>query len=672
MAATGSDLDRLAVNTIRTLSIDMVQKADSGHPGLPLGAAPMAYVLWSRHLKHDPSDPRWPDRDRFVLSAGHGSALLYSLLHLFGYDLTMDDVKSFRQWGSRTPGHPEAFLTPGVEATTGPLGQGTANAVGMALAERALAHRFNRAGDPIVDHHTYAIVSDGDLMEGISSEAASIAGHLRLGKLVYLYDSNDVSLDGPLSMAFSEDVAKRYEACGWHVLKVEDGDHDLDAIDRALQDAKAETARPSLIIVTTTIGFGSPNKAGTSEAHGSPLGVEEVAKTKAALGWSTTESFFVPDAARPAFAAAAERGRAAKEEWTARFDAFASADPDLAAEWRRGIANELPSGFADGLTEFPAGEKVATRKAAGVALNDLAKRVPAILGGDADLSGSTNTSIKGAASFDGATGAGRNIHFGVREHAMGAITNGMAFHAGLRPYTATFFVFSDYMRPAIRLAALNHLPVVFVFTHDSVALGEDGPTHQPVEHLMSLRVMPNLDVVRPADANEAAQAWRYALERTEGPTALVLSRQGLETLDRTVVAPASELSRGGYVLAEAVGGAPAAVVIGTGSEVGVALAAKARLEADGVPTRVVSMPCCEAFDRQDETYRRSVLPSDVPTRVAVEAGATRGWERYVGDRGAVVGLDRFGASAPGGENLTRLGVTADAVVDAVKRLHAQQ
>lgn len=669
MSEAGRTIDELCINTIRTLSIDAVQKANSGHPGLPLGAAPMAYVLWQRHLRHDPRDPHWPDRDRFVLSAGHGSMLLYVLLHLAGYDVTMDDLQSFRQWASRTPGHPEARLTPGVEATTGPLGQGTANAVGMAIAERVLAHRFNRPGHAIVDHRTYAIVSDGDLMEGVSGEAGSLAGHLKLGKLIYLYDCNHVSLDGPTSLAFStEDVAARYAAYGWHVLRVEDGDTDIEAIDAAITEAEAETARPSLILIQTTIGYGSPHKQGTSEAHGSPLGAEEVALTKQALGWDPGKFFYIPDQALAHFHNLTDRGRQLRTTWQQRFDAYAQAFPDLAAAWRQTMSAELPDGWDSDVPTWKVGEALATRQAGGKALNAIAARVPWIIGGDADLSSSTNTALKDDGSFDGRTGGGRNFHFGVREHTMGGIANGMAYHGGVRPFVATFFVFSDYMRPAVRLAALTELPVIFVWTHDSIGLGEDGPTHQPIEHLMSLRAMPHLRVVRPCDANETAEAWRWVMSYREGPVALVLSRQKLPVLDRSRADSAAGVARGAYILAEAEGGAPQAVVIATGSEVQVAVGARELLGRDGIRTRVVSMPCWETFAAQPPAYREAVLPRALRARVSVEAGATLGWERWIGDAGIAVGIDRFGASAPGEVNLRELGFTADNIARAVRTL----
>ena len=668
MEHADQSLELRSINSIRTLAIDAVQKANSGHPGLPLGAAPMAYALWQRHLRHNPRNPHWPDRDRFVLSAGHGSMLLYCLLYLTGYDLTLDDLKAFRQWGSRTPGHPEMHLTPGVEATTGPLGQGVGNAIGMAIAERALAHRFNRPGHVIVDHRTYAIVSDGDMMEGVASEASSLAGHLRLGKLIFLYDSNGVSLDGPTTLAFSrEDVGARYAAYGWQVLHVDDGDTDVDAIDAAITEAENDTTRPSMIVVRTTIGYGSPHKHGTSEAHGSPLGVEEVKLTKQALGFDPEKSFFVPDDAMAHFREAVARGAEAETAWTRRFDAYAKAEPELAAEFRRTLAGDLPEGWDRELPRFDPADAQATRQAGGKALNALAKRVPEIIGGDADLSVSTSTALKDAGSFDGQTGAGRNLHFGVREHAMGAITNGIVYHRGLRPFAATFFTFSDYMRPAVRLAALNGLPVVFVWTHDSIGLGEDGPTHQPIEHLMSLRAMPNLAVVRPADANETVEAWRWALTQRTRPVALVLSRQKLPVFERGGgFGQARELMRGAYVLADAPGGTPDVILIATGSEVALAVTARDELARSGVGARVVSMPCWEAFLEQDNAYRDDVLPPAVAARVSVEAGVTFGWERWIGAHGIAIGVDRYGASAPGEIVLREYGFTAAHVADAAR------
>jgi len=665
-----TDLDRLSVNAIRALSIDQPQAANSGHPGLPLGAAPMAYVLWQRYLEHDPADPAWPDRDRFVLSGGHGSALVYSLLHLTGYDLPLEELQNFRQWGSKTPGHPESHETPGVEATSGPLGQGISNAVGMAIAERWLASRYNRGAHRIVDHWTYTIASDGDLMEGVAQEASAIAGFLQLGRLIVLYDSNRVTLDGPLSQSTREDTAKRYEAYGWHVVEVEDGDTDLEAIDAAIAEARGDTARPSLVIVDTTIGYGSPNKAGTHEAHGAPLGEEEVVRTKAALGWPhENETFFVPDDVR-AHLDAAERGHEAHAAWSERFAAWAGDHPALAAEWKAAWAGELPEGWDDELPTWEPGEKLATRVAAGDTLRAIAAKVPWLIGGDADLAESTKNTIEGAGDFDGQTGEGRNFHYGVREHGMGAISNGMAYHGGVRPFAATFFVFSDYMRPAVRLSALAGLPVVYQWTHDSIGLGEDGPTHQPVEHLASFRAMPNFTLFRPADAHEAAEAWRYAMTHAHGPTAVVCSRQKLPVLDRSGIAP-DAIRRGGYVLADADGGEPDAIVLATGSEVWKAVEARETLAGEGIAARVVSMPSWEVFEAQDETYRDEVLPPGVTARVSIEAGATLGWERWIGDRGIAIGVDRFGASAPGEVNMEKFGITPGAVVDAVRSLVRQ-
>lgn len=667
--ATAPDLDLLCINTLRTLAIDAVQKADSGHPGLPLGAAPMAYVLWQRHLKHNPSKPNWPDRDRFVLSAGHGCMLHYGLLHLTGYPLTMDDLMAFRQWGSKTPGHPEYGITPGIEATTGPLGQGHANAVGMAMAERALAQRFNRPGFTLVDHHTYALISDGDVMEGVACEAAALAGHLKLGKLICLYDANDVTLDGPASLSFSEDVAKRYESYGWHVQTVREGDTDLAGLDAAIAMAKAETARPSLIVVKTTIGFGSPNKAGKSSSHGSPLGTDEVALTKKALGWPTDKTFHVPADALTHFRAAVEKGAAAQQAWEALLLEYTKAHPELAAEWKRVMTGHLPDDWEKAIPSFKAGEATETRTAAGKTLSALALKIPELIGGDADLGGSTKTILKDMGSFDGQSGSGRNIHFGVREHAMAAIANGMAYHRGVRPFTATFFTFSDYMRPAVRLAALNHLPVIYVWTHDSVGLGEDGPTHQPIEHLMALRAMPNLYVVRPADAAEAAEAWSFALQRRDGPTALVLTRQKVPTFDRLQVAPAWSLHQGAYVLSfEPWGSTPKALLLATGSEVQLALAAQEELAKAGTPTRVVSMPCWKMFEMQTQSYQDSVLPPKVTARVSIEAGVTFGWSKWVGTQGKSIGIDHYGASAPAEVIFEKFGFTVANVVATVKSL----
>ncbi|MBI3948613.1 MAG: transketolase [Armatimonadetes bacterium] len=674
-------LDRLCTNTIRTLSIDAIQKANSGHPGLPMGAAPMAYTLWTRHLKHNPRDPQWPDRDRFVLSGGHGSMLLYSLLHLTGYDLSLEELKSFRQWGSKTPGHPEHGVAPGVETTTGPLGQGFATAVGMALAEAHLAARFNRPGHAVVDHHTYVLASDGDLMEGVAAEAASLAGHLGLGKLIVLYDSNDISLDGGIQLSFSEDVARRFEAYRWHVVTVRDG-NDVAAIDAAIRAARAETSRPSLLVIHTCIGYGSPARQGKSAAHGAPLGKEEVAATKRNLDWPEEGEFTVPEPALAHFRRAVERGERAQAEWQQRFAAWAANHPALAREWREAFSGRLPEGWDAEIPTFPASEPLATRAAGSKVLNAIAKCYPGLIGGSADLNASTATSLKGMGDFespgsaggdvDGASGGvwgptGRNIRFGVREHAMTAAANGIALHGGLRPFVATFFTFADYLKPALRLSALMEQPVVFVFTHDSIALGEDGPTHQPVEQLAMLRAVPNLVALRPADANETAEAWRVAAERLDGPTALVLTRQNTPTLDRSVYPSAEGLRRGAYVLKEAEGGAPQIVLIGSGSEVEPVLAAQAILAERGVRVRVVSMPSWELFEAQPAEYRASVLPAGVK-KLAVEALVSLGWHRYVGGDGDVIALDRFGASAPAKVLLREFGFTPENIADRALKL----
>ncbi len=664
-SSADSTLDSRCIAAIRGLAIDAIEAANSGHPGLPLGAAPMAYVLWDRHLKFDPANPDWADRDRFVLSAGHGSMLLYALLHLSGYELPIEELKNFRQWQSRTPGHPEFGHTVGVEATTGPLGQGFANAVGLAVAERFLGARHNRDEHAVVDHFTYALVGDGDLMEGLAYEAASYAGHVGLGKLVVLYDSNDISLDGPLGLSFGENVVQRFEACGWHVQRIEDGDHDLEGIDRAIAAAKAESGRPSLIEVKTTIGFGSPNKAGSSKAHGAPLGGDEVRATKLALGLDPEKSFDVADDVRDHFAKLAAKGSSVRAEWAARFEAWTRVHPDLAAAWQLGATGLLPEGWDEGLPHYTPADKLATRAAGGQVLNALADRLPWLFGGDADLSESTKTSIRSSGDFGPSSPGGRNLRYGVREHAMGSIANGIAYHGGARTYTATFFCFADYMRPAMRLAAMNGLPVVNVFTHDSIALGEDGPTHQPVEHLMSLRVIPNLDVIRPGDANETRVAWECALRRVDGPVAIVLSRQSMPTLDRTILAPASKAEQGGYVLCESTQHVPKVTLIATGSELSLALEVRERLEREEVPTRVVSMPCWELFERTEPTYQREVLRPGETFTVSIEAGVTLGWERWVGHDGLAIGVDRFGASAPGGELLERYGLEAGAITERI-------
>ena len=667
----GSELDNLCINTIRTLAIDGVEKARSGHPGLPMGMAPAAYVLWTRFLRHDPTDPKWPDRDRFVLSAGHGSMLLYALLHLTGYDLPLEQLQQFRQWGSRTPGHPELGMTAGVEVTTGPLGQGFGNGVGMAMAERFLAARYNQPDHTIVDHRTFVLCSDGDLMEGISSEAASLAGHLGLGKLIYLYDDNHVTLDGPSTLSFTEDVDARFRAYGWQVQRVEDGTLDLAGIAGAIQNAIDDDSRPSLIAIRTHIGYGAPHKQDTNAAHGSPLGTEEAAAAKRAYGWDPNVSFYEPADALVHFRRAKEQGTALSREWNDRFCAWSEAFPQLAYDWRTAIAGELPAGWEDVLPSWDEdSDPMATRISGGQALVALAERIPWILGGDADLSESTKTAIPGGGDFDGRTGVGRNLHFGVREHAMGAACNGIAAHGGLRPYSATFFTFSDYQRPAVRLSALSHLGVAWVYTHDSIGLGEDGPTHQPVEHLAALRAIPNLAVLRPGDANESSWAWAAALQRGTAPTVLVLCRQNLPVLPGTKQLAPTGVSRGAYVLQEADGGACRSLLIGTGSELSICVAARALLQEQGVPTRVVSMPSMELFAEQPDDYRAEVLPPGVPTRVAVEAGVDQPWWRWVGDHGAVVGVNRFGASAPYQTIYEHLGLTPSAVAERVQRLLA--
>ena len=657
-------LDRLAIDTIRTLSMDAVQKANSGHPGAPMGAAPMAYVLWTRFLRHAPTRPDWPDRDRFVLSAGHASMLLYSLLHLTGYDLGLEDLQQFRQWGSRTPGHPEHGLTPGVEATTGPLGQGFANAVGMAIAERRLAHEFNRPGHEVIDHWTYVIASDGDLQEGVASEAASLAGHLRLGKLVVLYDDNHIQLDGPTDMAWSEDAPKRFAAYGWDVARVEDG-NDLASLERAIAGARTND-KPSLIAVRTHIGFGSPNKQDTQKAHGSPLGEDEVRLTKEGYGWDPDQHFLVPPEVAESMRRAVDEGDERVGAWEQRFKDYAAAFPEEARELQRRLADELRGDAFDGLQTYPVGEELATRQASQQAIQALAGPVPELFGGSADLSESNLTLVKNAGDF-GPEDAGRNLWFGVREHAMGGAVNGIAYHGGFIAYAGTFLNFSDYMRGSVRLAALSGLHVIYVWTHDSVGLGEDGPTHQPIEHYAALRAMPNLWFMRPGDANEAAAAWRVAVERRGGPVALALTRQKLPTLAGTPELAREGVRRGGYVL-RAGGDPPELILIATGSELQLAVAAADLLEADGIAARVVSLPCWEAFDAQPQAYRDEVLPPAARKRVTIEAGATTGWERYAGDEGATIGIDHFGASAPAGTIFEKLGFTADRVADVARRV----
>lgn len=676
-------IDQICIDTLRFLSVDMVQKADSGHPGLPLDAAPMAYVLWSRWLKVNPENAYWPDRDRFVLSAGHGSALLYSLLHLSGYDLSLDDLEHFRQWGSKAPGHPERGHTPGVEVTTGPLGQGFANAVGMAMAEEQLAAQYNQPGHQVVNHRTWMLASDGDLMEGVASEAASLAGHLQLGKLTCLYDANSVTLSAATDIAFTEDCAARFRACGWHTQTVEDG-NDVDAIDAALRAADAETRRPSLIQVRTHIGFGSPNKQDSYEAHGSPLGEEETRLTKQNLDWPVEPAFRVPDEASRHMRSVIGKGSEAEDTWDRHMEAYAQAHPGRAAELRGRLAGTLPTGWDAELPFFPAnGKGMATRVAGGKVMNAIAAKLPALSGGSADLDPSTKTALKGIGDFNpppdasddlqGSSGggwsrAGRNLHFGVREHAMGAIVNGMAAHGGFIPFGATFLIFSDYMRPPIRLAALMGLHLIHVFTHDSILLGEDGPTHQPVEQLAGLRAIPRLSVIRPADANETAVAWRVALEMRDRPVMLVLTRQDVPTLDRQVFASADGLERGAYVLDAPSADLPRIILIATGSEVGLIVEAAGMLRREGISVRCVSMPSWDLFDAQSPDYRESVLPAGVTARLAVEAGSSQGWHRWVGDGGDVLAVDDFGASAPIQDVARNYGFTVDNVVARARAL----
>ncbi len=660
------ELDQLCVNTIRFLAVDGVQKAKSGHPGMPMGMADAAYVLWTQFLRHNPANPRWPNRDRFVLSAGHGSMLLYSLLFLTGYDMPITELMRFRQWGSHTPGHPEYDPDRGVEMTTGPLGQGFATGVGMAIAERFLAATFNRPGYNLVDHYVYAIVSDGDLMEGISHEAASLAGHLRLGNLIYLYDDNHISIDGPTEITFTEDRAARFVAYNWHVQRI--NGHDRAAVAAAIRAAQAETGRPSLICCRTHIGYGSPNRQDTAKAHGEPLGEEEVRLTKQNLGWPEDQTFYVPTEALQVFRQAVPRGEQLEQEWRAMFQRYAAEYPDLAELWQRVWSGEVTLDWEEVLPVFaPSESGEATRVASGQVLNALAPVLPTLIGGSADLTPSNNTELKGIPWMEPGKYAGRNIHFGVREHAMGAILNGMALHGGVIPYGGTFLVFSDYMRPAIRLAAMMEVPVVYVFTHDSIGLGEDGPTHQPVEHLPALRAIPNLVVIRPADANETSQAWRVALERRHGPTALLLTRQKIPIFDRTTLAPASGLRQGAYVLADS-DGQPDIILIASGSEVALVLGAREALAQRGVRARVVSMPSWELFEAQPAEYRAQVLPPQVTARLAVEAAIPLGWERYVGDRGAVIGMERFGASAPYQVLLEKFGFTVENVTQRALQL----
>jgi len=664
MTKTAVDLEQLSIDTVRTLAMDAVQQADSGHPGTAMALAPLAYVLWMRHLKYNPANPEWRDRDRFVLSAGHACMLLYSVLYLTGYDVTLDDIKSFRQWASRTPGHPERGMTPGVEATTGPLGQGTGNAVGMAIAEAQLAAMYNRPGHEIFSHYTYFLASDGDLMEGISHEACSLAGHLKLGKLIGFYDDNRITIDGSTDLAFSDDTAKRFEGYGWHVQHVEDG-NDLEALDAAIVAAQRERGRPSLIIVRTHIGWGSPHKQDTADAHGAPLGVEEIKLTKQNLGWPSLEPFYVPEDALEHWRTAKARGARAETEWRKRWDAYRAAEPDLAAELDRRFTGRLPEGWDTALPSFGAKDAQATRAASGKVLNAIASRMPELIGGSADLTGSNNTEIKGAGIFSATNHAGRNFHFGIREHGMGAAMNGLALHGGFIPFGGTFLIFSDYMRPSIRLAALTHLRTIYVFTHDSIGLGEDGPTHQPIEQLTALRAIPNLAVIRPSDPTEVVEAWRAAVAHRIGPVALVLTRQKVAVVDRTKFAPAAGLHQGGYVLAD--GGNPDVVLVASGSEVELILGAYEKLTAEGRRPRAVSMPCLEYFGKQPESYRNAVLPPGVPI-VAIEAGSPQSWDGLVGKDGAIIGIERFGASAPYQRIYKELGLTVDNVVAEAKRV----
>ena len=662
-----SELSNLAINTIRTLSMDAVQKANSGHPGLPMGAAPMAYALWMKQMRYNPKNPKWANRDRFVLSAGHGSMLLYALLHLTGFDVSLDDLKNFRQWGSNTPGHPEYGDTAGVETTTGPLGQGAATAVGLALAEAYLASYFNRAGHDVVNHHTYALVSDGDLMEGVCIEASALAGHWGLGKLIFLYDDNQVTLDGETAMTFTEDIPQRYRAMGWQVISLADG-NDIDAISQAIEAAQSVKDQPSLIAIRTIIGYGSPNKQGTSQAHGSPLGEDEVRLAKKTLGWQTEDSFFIPGDALAHFRRAIDRGGAAEAEWNAVYEAWRSAYPELAVEWDRAMAGKFAAGWRESLPRWQHEQQIATRSAGGDALNALAQFAPTMIGGDADLAGSTKTLIKGASHTGHKLAAKRNLRFGVREHGMGAIVNGLALHGGIvKPYSATFFTFSDYMRPAIRLGALMDIPTVYVFTHDSIGLGEDGPTHQPVEHLMALRAMPNLYVFRPADATETAGAWA-AIAELNHPAAIVLSRQNLPVLVGNEAGIHEGVARGAYVLSEHESGDIDAIIIASGSEVAIALDAAGLLEEEDIRVRVVSMPCWECFEDQSAAYRETVLPASAAKRVSIEAGVTLGWTKYIGADGIALGVDRFGASAPYAKIYEAYGLTPGHVAEAVNSL----
>jgi transketolase len=660
-------LDQLAINTIRTLSIDAIEKANSGHPGMPMGTAPMAYTLWAKEMNHNPVNPKWFNRDRFVLSAGHGSMLLYSLLHLFGYDVTLDDLKNFRQWGSRTPGHPEFGHTAGVEATTGPLGQGVAMAVGMAMAERHLAATYNQEGYEIVNHYTYGICGDGDLMEGVSAEAASLAGHLKLGRLVVMYDSNDISLDGDLNLSFSESVEDRFRAYGWQVLRVEDG-NETDAIQKALQEAKADLNRPTLIEVKTVIGYGSPNKSGKSASHGSPLGKEEIKLTKASYNWGNEEPFFVPEEVKEHLKQFKLEGQQKENAWNELYKDYKNNYPELALQLEAAITGELPANWEEALPAFPEGEALATRASSGKTLNAVANVIPQFIGGSADLAGSNKTLITSEKNYYIDSYAGRNIWFGVREFAMGAAINGMALHGGVKVFGSTFFVFSDYLRPAIRLAALMNLPVIYVFTHDSIAVGEDGPTHEPVEQLAALRAMPGLSILRPADAKETVAAWRLAIESTDTPTALVLTRQDLPTLALPQQTVYEGVKKGAYIVSEANGEA-SGLLLATGSEVSLAIAAQKELESEGILVSVVSMPSWDRFEKQSLEYKESILPKHITARLAIEMGSSIGWREYIGDAGSVIAINQFGASAPESILLEKYGFTVENVMKRFKELN---
>ena len=658
-------IEQLAINTIRTLSIDSIEKANSGHPGITMGAAPMAYTLWAKEMNHNPVNPNWFNRDRFVLSAGHGSALLYSLLHVFGYDVTIDDLKNFRQWGSKTPGHPEFGHTAGVDATTGPLGQGIAMAVGMAMAERHLAETYNQDDFKVIDHYTYSLCGDGDLMEGVSAEAASLAGHLKLGRLVVLYDSNDISLDGDLHLSFSENVENRFKAYGWQVIRVEDG-NDVQAIQKAIQAAKAETERPTLIEVKTTIGYGSPNKSGSAACHGAPLGAEEVKLAKAFYEWESEEPFFVPEEVKSHFNSFVEVGKEKEQAWNVLFGAYKAAYPELAAQLEHAVKGELPENWKEAVPTFESNGKMATRASSGKIINALALAIPQLIGGSADLAGSNKTFISSEKNFALDGYAARNIWFGVREFAMGAALNGMALHGGVKVFGATFFVFSDYLRPAIRLAALMKLPVTYVFTHDSIAVGEDGPTHQPIEQLAALRAMPGVSVIRPADAKETAAAWRLALESQDHPTALVLTRQDLPTLDVDQDEVFEGVRKGAYVVSPAKGEA-AGLLLATGSEVSLAIEAQAELEKEGIHVSVISMPSWDLFEQQSKEYKESVIPKNVPVRVAIELGSSLGWREYIGEYGEKITIDHFGASAPANKLQQEYGYTVENIVRTFKQ-----